>query len=421
MSNDPVLTVSGLGKVFRRYRRELHRVLNWFSFKIPAAEERWVLRDISFEVGAGQALGIVGRNGAGKSTLLKMITGTTRPSEGGVHIRGRIAAILELGMGFNYDYTGRQNVFHASGLMGFQHAEIEAVLPEIEAFAELGAYFDQPIRVYSSGMQVRLAFAVATAFRPDILIIDEALAVGDTYFQHKSFDKIKQFREQGTTLILVSHDRLALLSLCDRAILLDNGRLALDGDPESVLDYYNALLGRKEGETIETRLQENGRIQTISGSRQATIETAALLNGEGEPVDTLEVGAAAEIVVIAKTHAAVPRLVLGYAVKDRLGQTMYGTNTHYSEQALEDLEAGETVEYRIRFPVTLGPGTYSVALALSGAENHLGQNYEWRDLALIFSVVNLHEQIFDGKIFMPSTIVVEKAPKSQPAGSAARV
>lgn len=414
MTQDPVLTVTGLGKVFRRYKRELHRVLNWFSFQFPPAEENWVLRDISFEVRAGEALGIVGRNGAGKSTLLKMITGTTRPSEGGVHFKGRIAAILELGMGFNYDYTGRQNVYHASGLMGLQRSDMDAIMPELEAFAELGAYFDQPIRVYSSGMQVRLAFAVATAFRPDILIVDEALSVGDAYFQHKSFDKIKQFREQGTTLILVSHDRLALLSLCDRALLLDQGRLALDGDPESVLDYYNALLGRKEGDVIETSLQEDGRIQTISGSREATIEAATLVNAQGEPVDTIEVGAEVEICVVAKTHADIPRLVLGYAIKDRLGQTMYGTNTHYSQQSLENLQAGETVQYRVRFPVALGPGTYSVALALSGAENHLGQNYEWRDLAIMFSVVNLHEQVFDGKIFMPSSIEVKRSALHEP-------
>ena len=414
MTQDPVLTVNGLGKVFRRYQRELHRVLNWFSFQFPPAEENWVLRDISFEVRAGEALGIVGRNGAGKSTLLKMITGTTRPSEGGVHFKGRIAAILELGMGFNYDYTGRQNVYHASGLMGLQRSDMDAIMPELEAFAELGAYFDQPIRVYSSGMQVRLAFAVATAFRPDILIVDEALSVGDAYFQHKSFDKIKQFREQGTTLILVSHDRLALLSLCDRALLLDQGRLALDGDPESVLDYYNALLGRKEGDVIETSLQDDGRIQTISGSREAMIEAAALVNAQGEPVDTIEVGAEVEIRVVAKTHAAIPRLVLGYAIKDRLGQTMYGTNTHYSQQSLENLQAGETVEYRVRFPVALGPGSYSVALALSGAENHLGQNYEWRDLAIMFSVVNLHEQVFDGKIFMPSSIDVKRSALHEP-------
>ena len=418
--SDPVLTVAGLGKVFRRYRREIDRVLGWFSIKVAPADERWVLRDITFDVQPGQALGIVGRNGAGKSTLLKMITGTTRPSEGGVHIHGRVAAILELGMGFNYDYTGRQNVYHASGLMGFQHAEIDAVLPELEAFAELGSYFDQPIRVYSSGMQMRLAFAVATAFRPDILIIDEALAVGDAYFQHKSFDKIRQFREQGTTLILVSHDRMALLSLCDRAILLDNGRLALDGDPESVLDYYNALIARKDGEAIESRPQDSGRIQTISGTREATIETAVLRDGDGKLVDTVEVGTVIEIAVTAKVHVAIPRLVLGYAIKDRLGQTMYGTNTHYSDQAVETLAAGESIDYRIRFPADLGPGTYSIALALSGDESHLGENYEWRDLALIFTVVNLNRQPFDGKIYLPPIMTVERASSPQSVSPAAR-
>ena len=404
MSAAPILTVRGLGKAFRRYRREIYRVLNWFSFKIPPAEEHWVLRNIGFEVRPGEAIGIVGRNGAGKSTLLKMITGTTRPSEGSVHINGRVSAILELGMGFNFDYTGRQNVYHASGLMGLQKADVEAVMQDIEAFAELGSYFYQPIRVYSSGMQVRLAFAVATAFRPDILIVDEALSVGDTYFQHKSFEKIRQFREQGTTLILVSHDRLALLSLCDRAILLDSGTLALDGDPESVLDYYNALLGRKEGDVLETQVLENGRIQTISGSREATIRSAALYNADGEPVDTISVGDTVEIRVVAQAATAIPKLVLGYAIKDRLGQTMYGTNTYYTKQALENVQAGQSFEFRIEFNANLGPGNYSVALALSGSESHISENYEWRDLSIIFDVINIDKETFDGKIYIPSEI-----------------
>lgn len=403
-----VLSVRGLGKAFRRYRREFYRVLNWFSLKVPPVEERWVLRDISFDVQAGQALGIVGRNGAGKSTLLKMITGTTRSTEGSVHLSGRIAAILELGMGFNYDYTGRQNVYHASGLMGFNHSEIDSVIEVLEAFAELGSYFDQPIRVYSSGMQMRLAFAVATAFRPDVLIIDEALAVGDSYFQHKSFDRIRQYRDQGTTLILVSHDRMALLSLCDRAILLHDGHVALDGDPESVLDYYNALLGAKENGEIRTSVQETGKVQTVSGSGKVTIETAELLDTNGNAVDTVDVGLQVDILVSALVHEDVPRLVFGYAIKDRLGQTMYGTNTHYSDQAVTDLKAQQTINYRVRFPVNLGPGTYSLALALSEDESHLRQNYEWRDLAIIFTVVNLSQQIFDGSVYIQPEIEVQR-------------
>jgi lipopolysaccharide transport system ATP-binding protein len=403
-----VMNVSGLGKVFRRYSHELYRVLRWFGIKAPIAEERWVLKDISFEVLSGQALGIVGRNGAGKSTLLKLITGTMRPSAGAVTIHGKIAAILELGMGFNPDYTGRQNVFHALGLMGHQHAEIAATLDDIAGFSELGTYFDQPLRVYSSGMHMRLAFSVATAFRPDILIVDEALSVGDAYFQHKSFDRIKAFQKEGTTLILVSHDRMALLSLCDRAILLHNGAVAKDGDPEAVLDYYNALLSDASDASIETRELSDGRIQTSSGSKKVTIEAVSLVNARGDSVDTLDVGESVTIRVRTRVHQPVDNLVLGYSIKDRFGQTLYGTNTHYTAQSLEHVLPGDVFDFSIAFEAHFGEGSYSVALALVGGENHIGDNYEWRDLALIFSVANLSRPTFDGKLFLPSTIAIEK-------------
>lgn len=401
-----VMNVSGLGKVFRRYSHELYRVLRWFGVNAPIAEEKWVLKDISFEVPSGQALGIVGRNGAGKSTLLKLITGTMRPSSGEVTIHGKISAILELGMGFNPDYTGRQNVFHALGLMGYQHAEIAEALEDIAAFSELGSYFDQPLRVYSSGMHMRLAFSVATAFRPDILIVDEALSVGDAYFQHKSFDRIKEFQKRGTTLILVSHDRMALLSLCDRAILLHNGALAKDGDPEAVLDFYNALLSEASEVSIETRELEGGRIQTSSGSKKVTIESASLTNAAGETIDTLDVGEKVAIRVRARAHQAVQNLVLGYALKDRFGQTLYGTNTFYTNQSIANVRPGTAFEFTIDFNADLGEGSYSVALALVGGENHIDDNYEWRDLALIFSVANLSRPTFDGKLYLPSSISI---------------
>lgn len=403
-----VMNVSGLGKVFRRYSHEIYRVLRWFGLNTPIADEKWVLKDISFDVPSGQALGIVGRNGAGKSTLLKLITGTMRPSSGEVTIKGKISAILELGMGFNPDYTGRQNVFHALGLMGYQHAEIVGALEDIAGFSELGSYFDQPLRVYSSGMHMRLAFSVATAFRPDILIVDEALSVGDAYFQHKSFDRIKAFQKQGTTLILVSHDRMALLSLCDRAILLHNGVLAKDGDPEAVLDYYNALLSDVGDVSIETRELDGGRIQTSSGSKKVTIEKIFLADEEGVPTDTLAVGQKVKVIIRASAHEAVESLVLGYAVKDRVGQTIHGTNTFYSNQVETEVEAGDELEYTIEFEANFGEGSYSLTLALTGGENHLHDNYEWRDLALIFSVTNINKQPFDGKLYMPSTFAVNK-------------
>ena len=237
------ITVTNLGKAYKQYPNRWSRLAEWV---LPGSKPRhtlkWVMQDVSFTVNPGEAVGISGINGAGKSTLLKMITGTTQPTTGSVHITGRVAALLELGMGFHPDFTGRQNAFMAGQLLGYSVEDIARLMPEIEAFAEIGDYIDQPVRVYSSGMQMRLAFSVATAHRPDVLIVDEALSVGDAYFQHKSFNKIREFREKGTTLLIVSHDRSAIQSLCDRAILLEHGSVAKDGSPEDVMDFYNAII-----------------------------------------------------------------------------------------------------------------------------------------------------------------------------------
>ena len=195
-----LLTVRELGKSFRDYGSEWRRFAAWFGLRVRIKSENWVLRDISFSVAPGESIGIVGQNGAGKSTLLKLITGTMKATTGTVAVHGRIAAILELGMGFDPDLSGRANVYHSAGLMGFSRRAIDGVIVDVETFAEIGEYFDEPARTYSSGMQMRVAFAVATAFRPDILIVDEALSVGDAYFQHKCFKRIREFREQGTSL-----------------------------------------------------------------------------------------------------------------------------------------------------------------------------------------------------------------------------
>ena len=222
-----VLRAEGISKSFRAHRSEWHRILSWFLPARRFRHEKQILHDIDFQVGAGEAVGIVGENGAGKSTLLKILAGTMQPTSGKVHVDGRVAALLELGMGFNPAMTGRANALNTAGLMGFSRAQAEAAIPGIEDFAEIGDYFDQPIRIYSSGMQVRLAFAVATAFRPEILIVDEALSVGDAYFQHKSFDRIRQFRAAGTTLLLVSHDRSFLDNTVTGIYNLRDGRLSV--------------------------------------------------------------------------------------------------------------------------------------------------------------------------------------------------
>jgi len=403
-----VLKVEGVGKAFRSYASEWSRVLSWLGLPARVQHEHWVLRDIGFNVLPGEAVGLVGQNGAGKSTLLKLITGTLRPTAGTIQVAGRIAAILELGMGMNAEFTGRQNVYNIAGLMGFTRDRIDRLMPGIEDFAEIGEYFDEPLRVYSSGMQMRVAFSVATAVKPEILIVDEALSVGDAYFQHKSFERIREFRNQGTTLLIVSHDRAAIQSICDRAVLLEKGHQIKDGAPEEVMDYYNALLAERQGQTVEVRQQGDGRVQTVSGTGEAAVEDIVLLNARGDPAEVVAVGEPVEMQVRVRVAQAIPRLVLGYMIKDRLGQTVFGTNTFHTEQVVEDLPAGSTVSYTVRFPMNLGPGSYSVATALVSTDTHLVNNYEWRDLALLFTVANLDKAFFAGIAWIHPTIEIDR-------------
>lgn len=399
-----LLSVNNLGKAYRTYTSELQRVARWFGLPVKPSEEHWVLKHLSFNIEAGEAIGIVGQNGAGKSTLLKMITGTLQPTEGHVQVNGRIAAILELGMGFTPDLTGRQNVYHAAGLMGFNAEQIDAVIDDIAAFAEIGTYFDDAVRTYSSGMQMRVAFAVATAFRPDILIVDEALSVGDSYFQHKSFERIREFQRQGTTLLIVSHDRGSIQALCDRAILLEKGTVIKDGNPEEVMDFYNALIAEKENSKVEVRELEDGSLQTRSGSGEASIGAVTLHNAAGERIEFASVGEPVSLRVQTQINSPIPELVVGYMIKDRLGQPVFGTNTHHLGCTLHDLQAGETPGYSFNFIANLGVGSYSVAVALHTTDSHLARNYEWVDLTLVFNVVNISQGEFVGLAWIPPTV-----------------
>ncbi|MFT2112629.1 ABC transporter ATP-binding protein [Marinomonas sp. 2405UD68-3] len=400
-----LITIENLGKAFVSYSSELHRFARWFGLKSSKAQEKWVLKDISFTVGAGEAVGIIGQNGAGKSTLLKMITHTLKPSQGNIQINGRVAAILELGMGFNADLTGRQNVLHSAGLMGFSSQEINGVMSEIEEFAEIGHYFDEPTRIYSSGMQMRVAFAVATAFRPDVLIVDEALSVGDTYFQHKSFKKIKEFQDLGTTLLIVSHDKNAIQKLCHRAILIDQGGVIKDGPPEEIFDLYNAIIAKKEDQNIEQFLTSDGKLKTVSGNGKAII-TSSKLYYQGQETDTVYVNAPITICVDTEIIDDIPSLVMGYAIKDRLGQVCYGTNTWYTNQSLESPNIGETHQFNIHFLANLGVGSYSVSIALHSQETHLADNYDWQDLSLVFNVVNADKDSFQGCNWLDQNITI---------------
>jgi len=408
MSSDEVLHIQGVGKAFCLYASEWHRIARWFGVPIKPKECRNVLSDISLTVGRGEAVAVVGQNGSGKSTLLKIVADTLKPSSGYIEKHGRVSAILELGMGFHPDLTPRQNVYHAAGLMGFSFEMIKERMDWIEDFCEIGDYFDRPLRTLSSGMQMRVAFAVATAWRPDLLIIDEALSVGDIYFQHKSFDRIKTFQKEGTALLLVSHDRAAVQALCNRALLLEKGQLILDGEPEKVMDYYNALIAEKEqgSESIEQHIGAGGKVQTVSGSRHVALSSLRLLNESAYPAEVHFVGKNAILEIVIETREAVDELVVGYMIKDRLGQTIYGTNTHFLGHTLRHIPGGQRLCFRFYFTLNLGPGSYAVTVAAHEGADHLKRNHLWIDNATIFEVHNGGVEEFVGVAWLPPRVEI---------------
>lgn len=391
------ITVNNLGKAYKQYPTRWSRLAEWLTpGHRPRHTLKWVLQDINFTVNPGEAVGIIGINGAGKSTLLKMITGTTQPTTGSVHITGRVAALLELGMGFHPDFTGRQNAFMAGQLLGYSVEEIARLMPEIEAFAEIGDYIDQPVRVYSSGMQMRLAFSVATVQRPDVLIVDEALSVGDTYFQHKSFERIREFRKQGTTLLIVSHDKGAIQAICDRAILLNAGKLAMEGEPEAVMDYYNAMLADHQNQEVRQTESNQGKVRIDSGTFEAEIIDIKMLNAAGKPIEVVAVGEHVLVEIDVRVNKEIDGLVLGFGIKDRLGQMVFGTNTFHTKQQVEHANAGDLVQFNVCFSANLGCGTFSVHCSLVRNDNHVEKNYHWIDRALVFEVINIDKPIFVG-------------------------
>lgn len=387
------IEVCGVGKAYPKFTGRLNALATWLGL-VPRVQN-WVVRDISFSVEQGESIGLIGVNGAGKSTLLKLITGTAIPTEGTISVQGKVSALLELGMGFHPEFTGRQNVILAARMQGLSHAQLAELMPAIQDFAEIGSYFDQPVRTYSSGMFVRLAFSVATAVRPEVLIVDEALAVGDVYFQHKSFARIRSFRDQGTTLLFVSHDPGAIKSLCNRALLLGGGQLVLDGDPETVLDRYNALIARKEdAANLDVSAGREGR----SGTGQAEILQVQAFS-RGQAVSIVTVGEDIEFEVTLIAHEVLEDLCLGFMIKDRTGYEVFGSNSWLrGEWTRLGQYPGVPLKVRLRIPaLNVGQGSYSLALALHAGMSHLQGNYDWWDKAIVFQVVNdRHREHFLG-------------------------
>lgn len=403
------LNVVGLGKAYKKYSSKWKRLVEWIiPDKYTMHSLHWVLKELDFSVQPGRALGIIGDNGAGKSTLLKLIVGTIQPTEGSINVNGSMAAILELGMGFLPDFTGRQNVYMAGQLLGIPTKKITKLMPEIELFSEIDGYMDEPLRIYSSGMQMRLAFSVATAVRPDILIIDEALSVGDSHFQHKSFNKIRSFLDEGTTLLLVSHDKQAIQALCDHAIYLEGGKIAMQGTPEDVMNYYNAVRSQTPIENTNITTSDGKIVSKLdaSGTGEAKISNIQILDEDFMPIEIIRVGQKVVLEINVDVFSEIKRLIVGYGIKDRLGQVIYGTNTHLKNMPITNLSAGDVYTFRFYFDANLGVGVYSIQTSLASTEDYWTNNYEWRDLAHFFTVINAGTTDFAGCAWINPTIEI---------------
>lgn len=390
------IEVKDLCKKYKVYTSKVGRLKEWVLNK-DYHNEFWALNNVNFTVRPGESIGFIGHNGAGKSTLLKLLTKTIHPTSGSIEVHGRVTALLELGMGFHPDFTGIQNIYMTGQLMGLSNEEISHLIPEIEDFAEIGEHIYQPIRTYSSGMTVRLGFSIATAIRPDILIVDEALSVGDAYFQLKCFKRIREYRESGTTLLFVSHDPGAVKNLCDRAILLDKGQQLLDGKPEDVLDYYNALLAKNIDKLEAEKFLGKG--ERRSGNNKAEIKKVFITKND-LLVNTIQVLDTFEINIEVEFKDNINNPTLGFVIKDRLGNEIFGTNTNYLEYGNSLFYSGERKVFSFQLKNTLGTGSYNISVAIHSDSNHINENYNWWDQAATLQVISGQTPYFIGVNYM---------------------
>jgi lipopolysaccharide transport system ATP-binding protein len=394
-----VISARNITKTFKIYLNQSDRLKETFNLtRKKFHREFHALKDVSFDVPAGQSLGFIGVNGSGKSTLLQIISGVMTPSLGTMSTSGRIAALLELGAGFNGELSGIENVKFQCSLMGIPYEEQPDIVEQICQFAQIGDFVHAPVKTYSSGMYVRLAFAAAITVNPDILIIDEALAVGDIRFQNKCLRKIREFREQGKTLLFVSHDANAVKSLCDRAILLNSGELLYDGRPDDVVKYYSNLLAKKEGEELEPDMVHR------SGNGKVRIKSVQMFNSHGAPVTTFIIAEPATIHITIEAFSDVPSPSIGFSFHDRLGNEVFGVNNFCLDYKLPDLKKGEVRTIAYKLVLDIGVNIYSVSASCHPMDSHLIENYDWVNDAFVFKMVPNPAYHFTGMARLTATV-----------------
>ena len=419
------IEIEGVSKAYKIYPTPRHQALEILMLGTRSYHrDFWALRDVHLTVERGTTLGVVGNNGSGKSTLLQLIAGITPATTGRVTVNGRVSSLLELGAGFNPEFSGRENAELYGVVMGMTREETAARLPAIAAFAGIGEFMDRPVKTYSSGMFVRLAFSVAIHVEPDILLVDEALAVGDIVFQHQCIRRIRELQSSGTTIVFVSHDMSMLRSLCTDAMLLNGGRVEAKGDPATIANLYHARTAAIETRGAATRAPmpesrtsgavtfdpEPGFDEQVRlfrhGTGAAKIRRVELIDTEGRRVSNVKFNEEVILRIHAEFYEDSPFSILGFSIRDKTGTDIVGTNTCEEDVALPPRRAGDTlvVDFRQRLPLVQGTYSVSTALAYDPARPHY---YDWVDNALVLTVLPPESgKAVHGKVWLPAQVVV---------------
>lgn len=408
MGEELAISVNNVSKCYKRYGHPVDKLKEVLLPGKNYAQEFWALRDVSLDIRKGETLGIIGQNGSGKSTLLQIIAGTLTPTTGSVYVNGRVSALLELGSGFNPEFTGRQNVFFNGRILGLSQEEIEAKFDEIAAFADIGDFIEEPVKTYSSGMFVRLAFAVAVNVNPDILIVDEALAVGDIFFQQKCYAYLEKLRDNGTSIIFVSHDSQVIIKLCEKAILMEHGFLKYSGEPSFIASKYMELY---YGKLAHPKLQKPKPLKKINenhnnsslnittnqlvspqffqsdfpsvnryGTNVGIIAGTAISDFDGNIKSIFQVGESCLISIKLNLHSVdICPLNIGFQIKDRLGQIFIGTNTCLLSVDMDDLDFGKPFICQFKVNLLILPQEYTVNVAVANYELASDITYDWLD------------------------------------------
>lgn len=381
-----MLLIQNVSKVYPLYKTPWDRIRELNPLRSKGLHtDFWALRDVSFSVEKGEVVSLVGPNGCGKSTLLQVVSGILQPTKGRVVTRGRVAALLELGAGFNPEFSGRENIFINGEIMGIGRAEMERNLPAIEAFAEIGEFIHRPVKEYSSGMYVRLAFSAAIHVNPDILIVDEALSVGDAVFANRCIRKFDELREKKTTILFVSHDLGLVKQLSNRAIFLLNGEVQAEGEPKHVIDrYIGVVLERQkafDGKDAKSQLAASYR----HGDGSSQVVEALLLDDHGRPCGVVGSGEQVTIRLRAVFRERRAQPMVGILIRNRIGMDVYGTNTAIEQVESGVFEAGEELEIDFTFECWLTPQQYTVTVATQYPD---GSSHDWLDDVITFDVVS---------------------------------